>query len=97
MVEVKRAYVGLLEIIKREHELGGIPIEPPDPSPQHFSRESEQDVKMQELSAYMSWDCPQCQWKDKCERATGFDQVKELHRQIQSKVMAKTFAFFFGK
>jgi len=97
MVEIKRTYVGLLEIIKREHELGGIPVEPPDPSPQHFSRQSEQDVRMQELSACMSWDCPRCQWRDKCGRATGFDQVEELHHEIQSKVMAKTFAFFFGK
>jgi len=56
MVEIKRIYVGLLEIIKREHELGGIPIEPPDPSPQHFSRQSEQDVKMNEQARITMFD-----------------------------------------
>lgn len=96
MVEVKKAYAEMLEVIKRQHDLGGVPIDPPEPKPEYFSRQSEQDMKMQGLSLHMMWECPRCRWKEKCERATGYAQVRELHYEIQGKMMAKTFSFFFG-
>ena len=91
MVEVKAGYTEFLQVHKRAKVLAGIEIDPPTPRAEYI-RSDELGQKMQKLSNYMMFRCPDCRWKDKCDRATGFGEVKDIHHEIQSKIIAK----FFG-
>lgn len=91
MVEVKVGYAEFLQVHKRAKVLAGIEIDPPEPRPEYV-RSDELGQKMQRLSSYMFFRCPDCRWKDKCDRVTGFSEVEEIHHEIQAKMMAK----FFG-
>ena len=91
MAEVKTAYAEMLQTHKRARDLSGIEIDPPEPRPEYF-RETELAKKMRSLSWHMMWECPTCRWREKCDRATGYGEVKEIHYEIQGKLMNK----FFG-
>ena len=90
MVEVKAGYAEFLQVHKRAKVLAGIEIDPPTPSPAYVRRD-EFGKKMERLGWCMMFRCPDCRWLDKCNRATGFGDVEEIHHEIQSKILAKTF------
>ena len=92
MVEVKVSYVEFLQVHKRAKVLAGIEPDPP-PFSTAYVRKDELGEKMQRLGSYMMFECPSCKLRNSCNRATGFEEVEEIHHEIQAKVMAR----FFGK
>ena len=92
MVEVKRGYVEFLELHKRAKVLAGIEPDPPPFNPAYV-RKDELGQKMQKLGSYMMFKCPVCKLRASCSRATGFEEVEEIHREIQAKIIAR----FFGR
>jgi len=92
MVEVKRGYVEFLEMHKRAKVLAGIEPDPP-PFNTAYVRKDELGQKMQKLGSYMMFKCPVCKLRASCSRATGFEEVEEIHNEIQAKVIAR----FFGR
>lgn len=84
MVEVKATYAEFLQIHKRAKVLAGIEIDPPAQRPEYM-KQDELGRKMAKLGMYMMLQCPTCRSKDKCDRATGFAEVEDIHREIQAK------------
>ena len=95
MAEVKATYSEFLQIHKRAKVLAGVEIEPPAPPPGNVNS-SELGRKMQELGVYMITVCPGCRNKDKCDRATGFAEVEEIHRELQEAAGARAMKAVFG-
>jgi len=92
IVEIKKGYVEFLELHKRAKVLAGIEPDPPPFNPAYV-RKDELGGKMQRLGSYMMFKCPVCKLRASCNRATGFDEVEEIHHEIQAKVIAR----FFGR
>ncbi len=88
MVEVKRGYVEFLELHKRAKVLAGIEPDPPPFNPAYV-RKDELGQKMRKLGTYMMFKCPVCKLRASCSRATGFEEVEEIHHEIQAKVIAR--------
>ena len=92
MVEIKVGYVEFLQVHKRAKVLAGIEPDPP-PFNTAYIRKDELGQKMQRLGSYMMFECPACKLRASCNRATGFEEVEEVHHEIQAKVIAR----FFGR
>ncbi len=90
MVEVKVGFAEFLQIHKRAKVLAGIEVDPPAPNPAYIRRD-ELGKKLEMLGWYMLFECPGCRWRDKCNRATGYDEVEEIDHEIRAKILAKTF------
>jgi len=89
VVEIKHQYAAHLQAMKRVMELAGIEPDPPMPegNPQdEFSR------KQRDLGFHLAMLCPRCKRRESCDKATGFDLVRDMHEEIQAKFMRK----FFG-
>jgi hypothetical protein len=92
MVEVKVGYVEFLRVHKRAKVLAGIEPDPP-PFNAAYVRRDELGQKMQRLGSYMMFECPACKLRASCNRATGFEEVEDIHHEIRAKIMAR----FFGR
>lgn len=95
VVESKVDYANFLLVHKRAKDYAGVEVDPPPFNPAYLQR-NELSEKMEKLGSYQAFQCPFCRWREKCDRATGFGQVKDIHHEMQKKVMARTLAFFFG-
>ena len=96
MVEVKVEFVEMLHVFKRAKVLAGIEPEPSEPGASDL-RDDERSRKMQRPAWYMMFNCLLCRWKDSCDRATGYAEVEEIHRELQSKATAKCFEGFLKR
>ena len=88
MVEVKVEFAEMLQVFKRAKVLAGIEPEPSEPGAADF-RKDERGQKMERLAWHMMFNCLICRLKDSCDRATGYDEVEDIHRELQSRAMAK--------
>jgi hypothetical protein len=90
VVETKASYAEFLLIHKRARDFAGVEIDPPPFNPAYLRR-NELNEKMEKLGAYQTLRCPSCRWREKCDRATGFDRVEDIHHEMRGKVMASMF------
>ena len=90
VVETKANYAEFLVIHKRARDLAGVDIDPPPFNPAYLRR-NELNERMEKLGNYQMFHCPSCRWREKCDRATGFDQVEDIHHEMRGKVLARMF------
>jgi len=90
VVETKASYVEFLLIHKRARDFAGVDIDPPPFNPAYLRR-NELNERMEKLGNYQMFQCPSCRWREKCDRATGFDQVEDIHHEMRGKVLARMF------
>jgi hypothetical protein len=95
VVELRVDYANFLLVHKRAKDYAGVEVDPPPFNPAYLQR-NELSERMEKLGNYQTFQCPFCRWREKCDRATGFGQVKDIHHEMQKKVMARTLAFLFG-
>ncbi len=84
VVEAKAAHAEFLRIVLRIKILTGIEI-PPVPTADMARRKDAGDGA--KIAVAMLFRCPVCKWKKECDRATGFDEVEDFHREFMEKAM----------
>jgi len=84
VVEAKARHVDFLKLAQKIMTLAGIEI-PPVPS-EEMARRDDADQAFN-LGFALVFRCPWCEWKKKCDRATGFDEVENFHNDFMSKAM----------
>ena len=89
VVETKASFAEFLQVHKRAKVLAGIEVDPPTPNPAYVRRD-ELGKRMEMLGWYMMLECPGCCWRDACNRATGYDEVEEIDREIRAKILARS-------
>jgi hypothetical protein len=80
VVELKALYAEFLHLYRRTKTLTGIRTDVREPGLQGVSKE--QFGKMLRLGWAMTLECPVCKWRVECDRATGYGEVAEEHREI---------------
>ena len=81
-VKAKAEYAEGLQIPKRAKVLAGI-----DPILAGGESTGELGKQLQMLGMYLIFVCPSCEWRLKCNHATRFDEIEEIHRELMSKAM----------
>ena len=89
VVEAKEAFTEFLQVHQRARVLAGVEPDPPNPRPDELFKQDELGRKMNRLARCMVLRCPYCRWKEKCDRATGYAEVEEIHYEIITKLKAK--------
>jgi len=84
VVETKAKHAESLRLIRQILTLTGIEI--PPLSMGDFSKRDDAGQGFKFGSALM-FRCPVCKWKEECDRATGFGEVKGFHREFMAKVL----------
>jgi hypothetical protein len=84
VVEAKAAHADFLRLILRIKTLAGIEI-PPVPS-DVIARRTDNSAAAK-LGIALVFRCPVCKWKEECDRATGFGEVKGFHYEFLEKAM----------
>ncbi len=82
MVRAKADYAEGLQIFRRAKVLAGM-----EPQVAGGAATGELGRQLQMLGMYLFFVCPGCQWREKCNHATRFDEVEEIHRELMSKAM----------
>jgi hypothetical protein len=90
VVETKASYAEFLLVHKRARDFAGVEVDPPPFNPAYLRR-NELSQRMERLGVYQMFHCPSCRWRQRCDRATGFDQVEDIHHEMRSKVLARMF------
>ena len=90
VVETKAGYAEFLLVHKRARDLAGVEVDPPPFNPAYLRR-NELSQRMEKLGVYQMFHCPSCRWRERCDRATGFDQVEDVHQEMKGKVLARMF------
>lgn len=80
VVRAKEEYAEGMQLLKRAKTLAGIDPQPSPGSPR-------QDFKT--LALYLFLVCPSCEWREKCDHATRFDEIREIHNELMSKGLRK--------
>ena len=82
VVEAKAAHAEFLRLVISIKTLAGIEIPPVSPG----DMSSRQDAgKAFKLGFALLFRCPACRWKKECDRATGFGEVEDFHREFMGK------------
>jgi hypothetical protein len=85
MVKVKKEYSDLLFAIERLEVLTGIEQEFTPPA----NTNSEVVQKTVRLISCLTFKCPKCSVKVRCDRATRFDDASRIHNKLVNKYMSK--------
>jgi len=89
MVKPKADYAEGLQLFKKAKLFAGV-----EPQVAGGPATGELGRQLQALSTYLLFVCPSCQWREKCDHATRFDEVEDIHRDLTAKAMARSAAAF---
>lgn len=89
VVKAKADYAEGLQVFKQAKLFAGV-----DPQVAGGAATGELGKQLQVLGMYLFFVCPSCKWQEKCDHATRFDEVEEIHHELMSKA---TTAFWGGK
>ena len=87
MVKAKADYAESLQVVKRQKIHAGI-----EPQLVGAPAWGELGQQLQQLGIYLMLRCPSCKWRQKCNHATRFDEVEDIHQELMAKAMAKSAA-----
>jgi len=82
MVKAKADYAEGLQVFKRAKVLAGIA-----PQAARGPATGELGKQLQMLGMYLLLVCPGCQWRERCNHGTRFDEVEEIHQELMAKAM----------